>query len=579
MTHRLTIPMLLAAGLLVVAGCPGETADDVPDDDAADDDDDAADGDGPDYALELYDPDHVVEVHIEIDEDDAAALAAETTSILDLVTGEDCLAEPLGMTFTWFHCDVTVDGTTVTDVGVRKKGLIGSLSESKPGLKLKFDKWVEGQLLDDVERLTLNNSVSDPTLVRQCIGYQLFRDAGLAAPRCNFAHVTVNEIDLGVYVNVEPVKKDFLRWAYGDEDGDLYEGTLSDFRPEWVGTFDAKTSDTDPDNGPIWDVVEALEADDDELVDALDEVLDVDSYLTFWAMEVLVAHMDGYAGNTNNYFVYRDPDTDLITFMPWGIDAIFWNYDGWGFDTQDAVLANGYLANRFFDHPELKVLYLERLESLLDEVWDEDAILDEIDRMEVLVAPYALHDPWMEPMLEDLRDFVLARRATLEASLDEGPTWDLPLADSPCLIPSGTMEATFDTTWGTLETPDPLGTGAGTVDGVWDGADMPHVSGGAIAGQSSGSAMIASLGMVSDTDVAGAVVMFELDAVQPGTYFLDLGVRVAYYMTLDTQTQTDFEMVSYIANGDLVIEEGSPVDGATIRGSFSGELLVPVSGL
>ncbi len=577
MTGRM---LLLLLALLLGPSCDQQSDDDTAgggpaDDDTADDDDT-----DPMYGEALYDPDHVVEVHVEIDEDDALALAAETTSILDLVTGVDCLDSPLGMTFTWFHADVTVDGTAVDDVGIRKKGLIGSLSESKPGLKLKFDKWVDGQLLDgEVERLTLNNSVSDPTLVRQCIGYQLFRDAGLAAPRCNFAHVTVNDYDLGVYVNVEPVKKDFLRWAYGDEDGDLYEGTLSDFRPEWVGTFDAKTSDTDPDHGPIWDIVDALEADDDDLIDALDGVLDVDAFLTFWAMEVLVAHMDGYAGNTNNYFVYRDPDTDLVTFMPWGIDAIFWNYDGWGFDTQDAVLANGYLANRFFDHPELEGMYLDRLSELLDEVWDEDAILDEMDRMEALVAPYALPDPWMEPMMEDLRTFVLDRRGILEASIDEGPTWDLPLADTPCLIPTGTMEVTFDTTWGTLADPDPLGTGSGTLGGTWDGTPMTPVVGGAIAGESDGMAMIASLGMASDTDVAGAVVMFELDAVQPGTYYLDLGMRVAYYMTLDTLTQTDFQMVSYIADGDLVVEEGEAVYGAPIRGSFSGELLVPASEL
>ena len=579
MTDHTAIRILLFATLLLAPACSDEADDDISGDDdttgPSDDDDDTT----PDYSEELFDPDHVIEVTIEIDPEDAASLAAETTSILDLIVGEDCLDHPLGATFTWFHCDVTVDGTTLQDVGIRKKGLIGSLSESKPGLKLKFDKWVDEQTLYGVERMTLNNGIADPTLVRQCLGYQLFADAGIAAPRCNFAHVTANGADLGVYVNVEPVKKAFLRRNYPDEDGDLYEGTLSDFREGWVGTFEPKTDDTDPDHGCIHDVVAAMDVPDGELQQSLEQVLDVDAFLTFWAMEVLVAHMDGYAGNTNNYFVYRDPTTDLITFIPWGIDAIFWNYDGWGFDTQDAVLANGLLANRFFFHSELQSLYLQRLQSLLDEVWDEDALLDEIDRMEAVVAPVALPDPWMEPSLEDLRAFILGRRAAIEASIDEGPTWDLPAPDSPCVVPTGTLEVTFDTTWNSLDSPDPLNTGASTIGGTWDGTDLPVVTGGAVAGDYGGTALLAALGMASDTEVVEGAVQFELSAVQPGTYFLDLGMRVGYYQTLDFLTQDEFQFVAYVADGNLVLDEASAVAGAPFRGSFSGDLLVPVSGM
>lgn len=567
----------LAAALLALPACTEPDDDDdifIGDDDTGDDDDSDED-----YSDVLFDPDELVEVHIEIDPDDADALASETTSILDLVIGEDCLDDPLGMTFTWFEADVTVNGTTLEDVGIRKKGLIGSLSTSKPGLKLKFDKWVDGQFLHGVERMTLNNAIADPALVRQCLGYQLFVDAGIAAPRCNYAHVTVNEWDMGVYVNVEPVKKDFLRRNYPDDDGDLYEGTLSDFREGWIGTFEPKTDDTDPDHGILHDVVEALESPDDELRDALGSRIDLDNFTTFWAMEVLVAHMDGYAGNTNNYFVYRDPTTDLITFIPWGIDAIFHHYEVWGFNTADAVLANGVLANRLFFHDELGDEYLARLESLLDEVWDEDALLDEVDRMSAVVDPAALPDPWREDSLDELRVFITERREIIQESLDAGPTWDLPAAESPCLAEMGTLEVTFDTTWDTLGTPDPLNTGVGTIGGTWDGEPLPTVEGGAIAGETGGSAGIAALGLSSPTEAVEAAVLFELTAVEPGTYFLDLGMRVGYYMTLDLETEDDFQFKAYVAQGDLVLEEASAVDGAPIRGTFNGDLLVPVTEL
>jgi hypothetical protein len=105
------------------------------------------------------------------------------------------------------------------------------------------------------------------------------------------------------------------------------------------------------------------------------------------------------------------------------------------------------------------------------------------------------------------------------------------------------------------------------------------VEGGAIAGETGGSAGIAALGLSSPTEAVEAAVLFELTAVEPGTYFLDLGMRVGYYMTLDLETEDDFQFKAYVAQGDLVLEEASAVDGAPIRGTFNGDLLVPVTEL
>jgi hypothetical protein len=37
--------------------------------------------------------------------------------------------------------------------------------------------------------MTLNNNKQDPSAIHQCLGYAVFADAGVPAPRCNFAHV------------------------------------------------------------------------------------------------------------------------------------------------------------------------------------------------------------------------------------------------------------------------------------------------------------------------------------------------------------------------------------------------------
>ena len=108
-----------------------------------------------------YDPNVLLEVAITLPESDFDALRQQTRDIMDIIGGADCLDEPFAKPYTWFSADITVDGETVTNVGVRKKGFIGSLSEEKPGLKIKFDQYVPDQNLAGMERMTFNNNVQE----------------------------------------------------------------------------------------------------------------------------------------------------------------------------------------------------------------------------------------------------------------------------------------------------------------------------------------------------------------------------------------------------------------------------------
>jgi len=126
-----------------------------------------------------------------------------------------------------------------------------------PALKVKLDKYVAGQEVAGYADLILNNSVQDPTYLRQCLGYALFEAAGIPSPRCGFAHVRVNGEDLGVYVLVESVDKAFLRRRGADTTGNMYEGVFSDFREGWLGTFEAETNAATTDRSDLRAVKEA----------------------------------------------------------------------------------------------------------------------------------------------------------------------------------------------------------------------------------------------------------------------------------------------------------------------------------
>ncbi len=300
---------------------------------------------------------HVLHIAIDIAPADWDSLRHQTRTFENLVaeiqTG--CLAEPFADIYSWFSAQVTVDGETHADVGIRKKGFVGSQSSDKPSLKLRFDQYTDGQLLGGVmERMTLNNSIQDDSLLNTCLAYQVFADAGLPAPRCNFATVSVNNQELGLYVHVEEIKPPFLERHFANAQGNLYEGTISDFRPAWRGTFEKKTNEEAADWSDIDAVVAALQDPAPAGLTALEVIVDRDRFLSFWATEVLVGHWDGYTSNRNNYHFYREPDGSFV-FIPWGVDQVFSLEDDPNpFDSIDdpppSVWAHGAIAHRLYQN-------------------------------------------------------------------------------------------------------------------------------------------------------------------------------------------------------------------------------------
>ncbi len=398
---------------------------------AASKDEDASEEDRTD---EIFVRSRLLDVTVEIDPGDWDRLRVQERGDLRIEPPECSLGES---PYDWFSSQVTIDGETFENVGIRKKGFFGSVDDTKPSLKIRFDKYVDDQAFLTADRLTLNNSIQDESYVRQCLTYDLFRAAGLPASRCNFAQVTVNGENLGVYVNVEGIKKPFIRRHFDDDEGTLFEGTLSDFREGWTGTFEQKTNEEEADYRAIDAISEALTLDDGALLGALESVIDMDQFLSFWAMENMTAHWDGYAGNTNNYYFYDDPSSGRVHFIPWGADGTF-EVPFMLFEEKMAphsINAAGLLARRLYLHPEGQTMYLDRMQRLLDAHWDEDALEDTIIEMAEVFGPH-LFDDEEEQTRDEIQatiDFVDRQTELITEEIEEGPAeWDAHLRGSLC---------------------------------------------------------------------------------------------------------------------------------------------------
>lgn len=126
----------------------------------------------------------------------------------------------------YVRADFWFDGELYRNVAVRPKGMSSLMSGRQSGrmpLKIDFNFFNFAQNFRGIKKLSLNNGFSDPTFIRETIGYELFEQMDLPTPRRAFADVWVNDIHLGLYTIVEQVDKTFLRGNFTNPEGNLYK--------------------------------------------------------------------------------------------------------------------------------------------------------------------------------------------------------------------------------------------------------------------------------------------------------------------------------------------------------------------
>jgi CotH kinase protein len=143
---------------------------------------------------------------------------------------------------------------------------------------VKFEEF-DGAKFLGLKKLTLNNMVQDPSMIHEALTYELFRAAGVAAPRTGYARVRVDGTD---------------------DEGD-----------------EADTADLDA-------LITALGAGGGSFSARLASVADLDEMASEWAVEKYAGAWDNYTSfddhhRPNNYYLHSDA-SGRFSMLPWGID-------------------------------------------------------------------------------------------------------------------------------------------------------------------------------------------------------------------------------------------------------------------
>lgn len=265
-----------------------------------------------------------------------------------------------------------------TNVAIHLKGsfTFQPINE-KPSLTLNFDRFADGQRFRGLDKIHVNNSVQDPTYLCEKLARELFASAGVPATRIGHARVSLNGKTLGFYVLVEGYNKRFLKRHFKSTRGNLYDGGSGGDITKALEVDAGENPDDRSDLAAL--LAAARETNASVRLSQLEQQLDVDRFLTFAALEVLLQHWDGYCMGPNNYRLFRDVDQGRMVFLPHGLDQIL----GVGLSPTATIIPqwDGVVARGLFSTPAGRQRYLERISQLLTNQFQLESMVARVDRI------------------------------------------------------------------------------------------------------------------------------------------------------------------------------------------------------
>lgn len=324
---------------------------------------------------------------------------------------------------------LTFDGVVITQVGLRKKGTSSRRPLSgKSSFTVKLNEFVPGQKLDGLKKLSIDNAIEDPSLVTGHLSYEVFRRAGLPAPRTAHATLRWNGEDKGLFVIEEPTDTRYLEAVFGDGSGNVYEGPW-DF-PRGAATAVLRDEVSEGRSRADLEALTAVVMDtpDAQLEAALAAQLDLDRFLTNYAVEMVADLWDNYALVAWNFYLYHVPGGRFV-LLTHGVNWPYFHADMDPFDIHTdpwntgGADPPGFLCDRVNTVPALAARYRAELVRVARDAWDVPTLTARIDRVVATVHSRPLTGAAADDLarfdaaVAEARQFVIDRKAYLTTRL------------------------------------------------------------------------------------------------------------------------------------------------------------------
>jgi len=244
------------------------------------------------------------------------------------------------------------DGEEVDSIGIRVKGFSSAQFSDQVPFKIDINEYVSEQTFDGEKKLNLGNSFADLYRQKDRVAYELFKRAGVAAPRSAYAEVYINDIFINMYLLVEQIDKTFIKENFADLGSSLTKKGPTGSKVIYGDNFNSN---------PI-----LLVGSEDRL-----SKVNLESYFKFIIINHIIVAGDNYPDN--NFYFYHSEKEDKVYFIPWDYNLSL----GGALEESDLELVPDGAA--IFANSEYKELFLdiacELSHYLLDEAY-LDSLMD-----------------------------------------------------------------------------------------------------------------------------------------------------------------------------------------------------------
>ena len=333
-----------------------------------------------DESWKVYDESELAVIHITVDPEDLEWMYdnVESDSI-----------HPATIQFQNAYLDETIDS-----IGFRLRGNT-SRNAAKKSFKIDFNHFISGRDFYDVEKLNLNGEHNDPSIIRSKLCWDFYQNIGMASSRASHAVLYINEEYFGLYISIEHIDDRFLSKNFENDNGNLwkciwpadltYRGNdPEDYHPYYSETrpYDLKTNEDQYDYSKLARLIRIIH----NTPDSLDMVLNIKTTLQYFAMNILTGSWDDYRFLRNNFYLYHNPDNDLIHWIPYDYDNSFgidwFNIDWSNIDPYEYAVIDGDgrpLTEYLFSQVRYRNLFSHFLEFYNEQLFDLDSMYQKLN--------------------------------------------------------------------------------------------------------------------------------------------------------------------------------------------------------
>ncbi|GAH57013.1 unnamed protein product, partial [marine sediment metagenome] len=255
------------------------------------------------------------------------------------------------------------------------------------------------------KQLSLSSNFSDSSFLREKVAADIFREAGVPAAQTAFYQVYVDygegPVYFGLYTMVEVIDDTVIETQFEDDSGNVYKpsGTGAPFAAGSFSeaSFDKETNQDEADYDDILALYQALHAetrtsDSETWRSGLDAVFDVSGFLQYLAVNTLIQNWDTYGVMSHNYYLYNDPQTGLLTWIPWDNNEAFntGKMSGARSISLEEVSTDWPLIRYLMDDPIYHAEYVENVEAIINGAFNPETISARYQELHELIRPYVV---------------------------------------------------------------------------------------------------------------------------------------------------------------------------------------------